>query len=190
MQVSIKHAQCGALLMVVKDLNVELPLAIYPTDPLRDKLCSEFKCIETNSPCEALVALLRGDANVVLTSSNEVREAVKEMVSLIPIGRAFQVVDYRCRMTSHGLEMLKNLELECPDYSYDRALFIADELSPSIHFLITKLKRAQLIEGEKLKINCGLEIPKGLEVAYPFSQLECPKSYEERLREEIFKKLR
>ena len=173
--------------MVVKDLKVELPLAISPTDPLRDMLCKEFSCAKTNSPCEALLKLLKGEANVIVTWSEEVKEAVREFVSLIPIGRAFQVVDYRCRTTSHGLEALRKLELECPDYSYDRALFIIDELSPSLHFLKQKLNRAMKLAGRSSTTNCGLEVPEGLEMAYPFSQLECPKYLEGKLMELIRK---
>ncbi len=189
MQVSVKHAQCGALLMVVKDLNVELPTAIEPFDPLRRELCKEFRCLETNSPCEALVKLLTGEANVIVTISEEVSRAVREFASLIPIGRAFQVVDYRCRTTSHGLRELEELKLSCPDYSYDRALFVIDELSPSFHYLKEKLRRAKEIGGEEVEVGCGLKVPKGLELAYPFSQTECPKQLREALRELLEKSL-
>lgn len=78
---------------------------------------------------------------------------------------------------------MRKLKLKCPDYSYSRALFVSDSLSPSVHFLLEALERAKEVGGERAEANCKLKVPKSLVYAYPFSQLECPEEMPKDLEE-------
>jgi hypothetical protein len=81
--------------------------------------------------------------------------------------------------------MLKRLKLECPDYSYPRALFVADSLSPSLAFLEDALERARAVGGANALGPCGTKVPEELLGAYPFSQTECPEPLPEDLKERL-----
>ncbi len=183
MNVQIKHAQCGAKVMVIKDFNIETPAAFDRWH----EICQHMDCAYTNDPCEALISVLKGTP-IIITKNPEVREVIKIMKAMISIGRAFQVVEDVCRRSDWGISALRELELECPDYSYPRALFLTDELSPSIHFLRAAIERASLLDNrEKVTASCGIEVPKELRNAYPFSQMECPIQTRERIKERLEK---
>ncbi|UXD21953.1 hypothetical protein IPA_00105 [Ignicoccus pacificus DSM 13166] len=182
LNVSIKHVQCGAKVMVVKDFDLELPTTMERFG----EICKYFKCDESNDPCDALIRVMSG-TNVIITRNEEVKKVISLIKSMIAIGRAFQLVDDYCRRTQYGLVRLKELELHCPDYSYPRALFIIDELSPSMKFLEEALKRASMLnEEEKVVVSCDIEVPKSLRYAYPFSQMECPDQTKERIKRNVY----
>ena len=167
--------------MVIKGYNIETPLA---TEASIEEICQELplRCYKTNDPCEAVIAVMKGH-DAILTNNSDVINVVNVLKSMISIGRAMQVVDSVCRATAYGIKLLKELEVECPDYSYPRALFVIDELSPSIHFLREALKRSKAVEGnEEIEVQCGFRVPAELKFSYPFSQLECPRYTIERIR--------
>ncbi|ABU82341.1 hypothetical protein [Ignicoccus hospitalis] len=177
MRASYKAGQCGARVLVIKDLGIETPVANAR------ELCGELKCCEAKDECEAALKVLSG-CDVVI-GPERVERALRYARALIPIGRFFQYADFVCRTTSRGLEMLRRLKLECPDYSYPRALFVADSLSPSVHFLMESLRRAREVGEGEVEAGCGLKVPEGLEGAYPFSQIECPQPLPKDLAEKL-----
>jgi len=166
LRASYKAGQCGGRVIVLKDLGAETPAL-----NLRG-LCGELNCCEARTRCEAALKILRG-CDVVF-GPDELGEVVAMAKALIPIGRFFQYADFVCRLEQSGIAELKELQLQCPDYSYPRALFVADSLSPSYHFLSEALERARRVGEGEAKAACGLRVPEGIEGAYPFSQLECP----------------
>ncbi len=175
LRISYKAGMCGARVLSIKDLNIETPT--YN----KEELCEFLKCTEARDKCEAAIRILQGYD--VLFGPSEIEEVTKIARALIPIGRFFQYVDFVCRLDQRGLEELRKLKLKCPDYSYPRALFVSDSLSPSVHFLLEALERTKPIEGERGEANCNLKVPKSLVYAYPFSQLECPEEMPEDLKE-------
>jgi len=177
LRASYKAGQCGGRVIVLKDLGVETP-ALGARE-----LCGELNCCEASNKCEAALKILKGCD--VLFGPPELEEVVTLAKALIPIGRFFQYADFACRLEQSGVEELKKLKLECPDYSYPRALFVADSLSPSVHFLLDALERASEVGGREAETACGLKVPEGLEGAYPFSQLECPDPVPEDLRKKL-----
>lgn len=178
-RISYKAGMCQAKVLSIKDLNVETPAA---ND---ERLCDLLNCIEVKDKCEGALRILEGYD--VILGPQELEEVARFARALIPIGRFFQYAELVCRLDQRGLEMLRRLKLKCPDYSYPRALFVTDSLSPSLSFLLDALKRAEEVKGERERANCNLKVPKSLIYAYPFSQLECPnplpKDLEEVLRD-------
>jgi len=165
--------------MVIKPHSLETPLSIEPEEV---KLCDELqvRCFRTNDPCEAGIAILEG-YDIIITRNKVVKDTVSILKSMITIGRAFQVVDSVCRSTSYGVKKLREISLRCHDYSYPRALFVMDEISPSIHFLKQALERSKIIEDDFIEVQCGIRVPRALRYSYPFSQLECPKYTRDRI---------
>ncbi len=175
MRISYKAGLCDARVLSIKELNVDTPT--YN----RKELCNFLKCIKVEDKCEAALKILQGYD--VLFGPEEIEEVTRMARALIPIGRFFQYVDFICRLDQKGIEKLRKLKLKCPDYSYPRALFVVDSLSPSLNFLLDALERAKNVDGERVEANCGLRVPKSLVYAYPFSQLECPKELSDDLKE-------